>query len=218
MPTSTKGNTKGSAPKGGSPEELRPTSIEEWGKAEPLPEEGFITELPSGNRALVRRTLDLPILLKSGQIPNPLSGIVRRMMDTGDPTILQQEARGVALEQLLDLLASNTCKTMLSPKVSRPDPLQKGETWDNYLARIDGWEPDPGTLSVFQITMPDQTYLFAIAQGMATDLASFRDEALSALVSVQDGEDVSRAPKPTSRTGAKPKRSSAKKGSGRSRS
>lgn len=212
MPTSTKGN------KANKNEELVPTSVEDWGSSEPLPEEGFITELPSGNRALVRRTLDLPILLKSGQIPNPLSGIVRRMMDTGDPTLLQKETTGPALEQLLDLLASNTCKTMLSPKVSRPEPLQKGETWEHYLARIDGWQPDPGTLSVFQVTMPDQTYLFAVAQGMATDLASFRDEALAALVSVQDGEDVSRTPKPTARTGAKPKRPSAKKGSGRSRS
>lgn len=191
--------------------ELVPTSASEWGGSGSTPEaSGFITELPSGNRALVRRTHDLPTLLKSGQIPNPLASIVRKMMEDGDPTLLQKETRGPVLMQLMDLLDAQACKVMLDPKVSRPipqgmDPQNgKKETWDQYMERIEDWQPDEGTLSVFQIDMSDKMYLMSIGQGMAADLASFRSEASAALADFQAGKDVGSTPKPTRRTGAKP--------------
>lgn len=188
----------------------QPTSIEDWGRAKSV--EGFIVELPSGNRCKVRRTLDLPFLLKSGQIPNPLAGIVQKQMDTQRPDLFLNEAanhpqQSKIVNQLGDMLDAQVVKMMIEPKVSRPNPLGmdpangRDEDWDHYLERIRDWQPDEGTLSVFDISMEDKVFLFSIGQGMAADLESFRAEAIATLDVVQAGKNVARTPKSTSRTG-----------------
>jgi hypothetical protein len=112
-----------------------PTSPEAWGRSSSANQaDGFVVELPSGNFAKIRRTLDLPTLLRSGQIPNPLAGIVRKAMAEGDPDILKnipQEKSGPVMEQLLDLMDTVVCRSMIEPRVTRPD-LIKGESFEEY--------------------------------------------------------------------------------------
>lgn len=221
MPGSPKGNTK--AKKEPTAEEREaetkrfqknavdavPTRASDWGKKSKTrtdDPEGFVVELPSGEFAKVRRTMDLPTLLRSGQIPNPLAGIIRKAMTAEDPALVQEIMQknlepGTMMEQFLQLLDSTCIKTMIEPKVSRPEPQRPGEEWDDYMARIEGWQPEEGTVSVFDIEMNDKLFLFAVAQGMAADLVSFRAQTSAVVVGVQDGEDVQRAPKRTARTG-----------------
>lgn len=181
-----------------------PTSPEAWGRSSSANKaDGFVVELPSGNFAKIRRTLDLPTLLRSGQIPNPLAGIVRKSMAEGDPNILRdisQKDSGPVLEQLLDLMDSVVCKSMIEPPVSRPEII-KGESFDEYSERTANWNPEPGTISIFAIDTSDKLYIFAVSQGMATDLASFRSQASAVVLGVPAEPSVQRAPKPTSRTG-----------------
>lgn len=181
-----------------------PTSPEAWGRSSSANQaDGFVVELPSGNFAKVRRTLDLPTLLRSGQIPNPLAGIVRKSMTEGDPNILKdisQDQAGPVMEQLLDLMDSVVCKSMIEPPVSRPEVI-KGESFDDYSERTANWDPDPGTVSIFAIDTNDKLYIFAISQGMATDLASFRSQAGAVVLGVPTEPVLPRKAKPTSRTG-----------------
>lgn len=189
---------------------LVPTPASDWGEDSPVvPEDGFVTELPSGKVAKVRRTLDLPILLQSGQIPNPLAAILREQMETLDPTITQKRlAEGMsrsdtvsANKQMLQLLEDQCMEIMIDPKLSRPIPQGRdpkagpNETWEQYLERIKDWEPDPGTVSIFKVAMQDKFYLMAVGQGMATDLASFRAAEASVVVDVQASQNMARTPK-----------------------
>lgn len=180
-----------------SDQELAPTPAGEWGKQSSAVDDGFLVTLPSGNRAKVRRTLDLPVLLKAGKIPNPLAGIIQRMIDTGDPSIDTSNMTPKALQQLLDLLDSTVERVMIQPRVSRPLGQQPTEDWDQYLERIQDWEPEPDTISVFDVEMNDKLFLFSLAQGAAADLESFRDEQTAALGAVQAGTSVGSAPEPT---------------------
>lgn len=193
---------------------LVPTPASEWGA---VAEDGFLVTLPSGHVAKIRRTLDLPILIKSGQIPNPLRNMLRKMMDgqvENLPAEVSTDLSGKAQEQLYDLLNDTTVRTMLDPKVSQPPRQMTGESWEDYTTRIDGWQPDPGTVSVFAIDTIDQMFLFGVAQGMAADLETFRSQSGGAMAAVQTSEGLVGAavepagpeprkrPKATKRTGA----------------
>lgn len=205
---------------------LQPTSASDWGKA--TANDGFVTTLPSGHVARVRRTLDLPILIKSGQIANPLKSILKKMMDSGGGGNIMEEvqadASGKSSEQLLDLLNDTTVRVMVEPRVSQPPRQERGEDWDAYTDRIAGWDPDPGTVSVFKIDMPDKMFLFAVAQGMAADLEMFRHQSSAVVDALQGSEGlVSQAlapvgagtgerakPAPTKRTGGGARKATAK--------
>lgn len=187
-------------PKDQGKKELKVTSAEDWGKDPSKQEDGFLLELPSGRVAKVRRTLDLPVLLKSGMIPNPLAGIVRKMMDNRDSNFPVDEMNGEALGQLLDLIHAAIVKMMIEPKVSAP--RQRGrdesgfriqETDEEYMKYLEDWAPTVGTVSIFDIDLPDKLYLYAASQGMAADLATFRGEQNQLVAPVSTGKRV--APK-----------------------
>ena len=174
------------------PETLQPTSVEDWGKKEvaPAEDEGFIIELPSGNVVKVRRTLDLIVLLKAGRIPNPLAGVVQRMIDTKSTDFPTEEMDGQMVEQLYDLLARNAVKMMISPPVDMPEARMPGEKADAYQKRLESWKPAQGKLSVFEIDMNDLLFMMGVGQGQAADLASFREEQAGGMAPAQDGDGV----------------------------
>lgn len=161
-------------------------------------EQGFITELPSGNVVRVMRTLDMPVLLKTGQIPNPLAGIVQGMIDTRSTTFPAAATDTQVLMQLLDLLNETAYRAILEPPFDMPEKRKKSETAEQYQERLEEWQPAKGKISVWDLTQEDRFYIFALAQGAAADLASFRAEQASALADVQAGAGVR---KPTKRTG-----------------
>lgn len=171
---------------------LTPTAAGAWKKVDeqPADEVGFIAELPSGNVIRMTRSLDMPILLKTGQIPNPLAGLVQKMIDTRSTTIPMDSTDPTSLMQLLDLLNETAAKVVLSPKFSCPERRGKKETGEQYQERLEGWEPDPGTLSIWDMTMEDKFFVFAVAQGAAADLARFRDEQERSLADLQASEGV----------------------------
>lgn len=187
---------------------LTPTSVSDW-KRGPDPvagseEEGFITELPSGNVVRIIRTLDMPVLLKTGQIPNPLAGIVQGMIDQRTATFPVEATDTKVLMQLLDLLNETAFRAILEPPFDMPEKRQKSETAEQYQERLDGWQPAEGKISVWDLTMEDRFFIFALAQGAAADLASFREEQARSLADVQASQGVRQ---PTKRTGgARPKK------------
>lgn len=163
-----------------TPEALIPTSVSEW---RTTPIEGFVLKLPSGKSVKMRRTLDMFELLRQGRIPNPLAGVVRKMMDGGGkPTNMKDIADDPkALEQFLDLLNSAVARAVIEPRV---------------VVTEDG-NPPEDALDVTEIDMDDRMYIFAVAQGGATDLEQFRKQQDEFMASVQD---VPRVPNKTKRT------------------
>lgn len=208
-------------------QKLVPTSPSAWKRTgqEPVPEEdGFIAELPSGNVVRMTRTLDMPILLKTGKIPNPLAGIVQNMIDTRSTVFPVDQTDQKVLMQLLDLLNETAVRAIIEPPFDMPAKRQKGESAEKYMERLEDWQPeftelgrqqhakaikeDPDhaegpcfcerKISAWDMTMEDRFFVFAVAQGAAADLASFREEQERALAVLQAGEGVR---KPTKRTG-----------------
>jgi hypothetical protein len=202
-------------------DDLKITTAEEWNTPAHIPREvGIVVTLPSGRNVRVRRTMDMMTLLQSGRLPNPLAQIVNDMITTGDGDLqkaLRETEDPEAVRQLFDLMNQTMAKTFVEPQVSSPPPRERDEDWDAYMKRIDlpereadeseedfqkryfrdGWHRK-GTVSVFDIEMPDKMYVFAVAQGAASDLARFRDESESVVGAVQPSK---RVVKPTKRTG-----------------
>lgn len=209
-----------------SEEEFVPTSADEWNLGVV---EAFPLELPSGKKALVRRTLDLMTLLSDGSIPNPLREIINDSMQAAQRSggnsddfdmraLLDQED---AMAQFNDLLNKIVCRTVVEPPVSMPAPRGQvpggdpNEAEDAYQARLEVWRPDPGTVSVFAVELQDKMFLFAVAQGAVADAKSFREGSTGAVPAAPDGEGVRAAskpsPRPTKRTGGGAKKAPAKK-------
>lgn len=204
------------------------TRIEDWkrpSEAVPAAEDGFYADLPSGNRVFMTRTLDMPILLRTGRIPNPLAGIVQKMIDTRSTAFPKEAAEPEVIMQLLDLLNETAVRCIIEPPFDAPAKRQKGETAEEVTARLEDWLPaftkhgleqhrealeaDPNhdakplcgcqrKISVWDLTMEDRFFIFAVAQGAAADLASFREQQASHVADLQAGEGVR---KPTKRTG-----------------
>jgi hypothetical protein len=151
--------------------------------------EGVLVTLPSGNVARLVRTLDLPLLLKAGKIPNPLAPIVQEMLDLKKPALNLQgkDDDGVLIEQLLELVHSQLPRIFIEPKV-----VQRPEDADLE------WEPADDEITVDDIDPEDAMFVFAYGQGGPSDAATFREESKKAVA------DMANEPKPalpTKRTG-----------------
>lgn len=188
--------------------DLQVTSASEWSTKKPTPEEdGFLAPLPSGNVVRVRRTMDMLPLLRAGRIPNPLAGVVQKMIDTGGIDLAGAMQRTgpeatKASQQLLDLLDETWMRAVTSPDFDAP-PLRgkvrdeggklvnERETQDEYLRRIENWKPEDGKVSIFDVAVDDKMYVFGLSQGAAVDLARFRSEQDAALDLVQSVQAVS---------------------------
>lgn len=147
---------------------------------------GHIIELPSGNKARLRRTLDLPELLKSGKIPNPLASIVNEIIGQKKPNFETGEDPQ-AMVQLIELINKQIPRIFVDPKVqSEPadwDEDEKGK-----------WEPDAGYLSLEMIGYEDRMFAFAFAQGGPSDVALFRQRQKEIVATVENEQGVDPAP------------------------
>lgn len=207
-------------------QKLVPTSIGAWQKQEEpkaAPEDGFIAELPSGNIVLMTRTLDLQLLLKTGKIPNPLAGIVQTMIDKKSTAFPVDQTDQKVLMQLLDLLNETAVRAIITPPFDAPAKRAKGQKAEDYQEYLEEWLPaltEDGAVqhaaalaedadhaasckcerkvSVWDMTMDDRFFVFAVAQGAAADLAAFRAEQERLVGDLQAGQGVR---KPTKRTG-----------------
>jgi len=165
-------------------QQLPPTSASGWRSPR---KEGFVVELPSGNKARVRRTLDLYDLVRSGKVPNKLISVVQKMMGKGkfDAAELSPENLDVeTLQQMTQFIDTVATKVMVEPRCAVPPPgTEYPETWD----------PPEGAISIYDLTEEDKMYLFHIAQGGVADVEQFRLEQKAALAALQDVPDVQAA-------------------------
>lgn len=153
------------------------TSAAQWRTAK---RKGVVIDLPSGNTAKVARTLDLTSLVKQGHIPNPLAGIVNKMISTGGALPPGEELSAEAVNQMIDLVNENVAKCMIEPKCVVP-PKDAEE----------GWEPeDEDAISVEEMELSDRMFIFTFAQGAASDLQQFRGGPTAVVAPVPDGEGV----------------------------
>ena len=172
-----------------NPNDLQVTSADAWGTHAPTVEEGFVTSLPSGNVVRMTRTLDLPELLATGRIPNPLASVVKEMMSKGITEFPPTEDLDT-VEQLMELLNATFCKAVLEPRFTHPGPRKHSEEMDSYLARVEAWQAPEGSVAVYNVLLQDKLFVFAVAQGAAADLARFREQPGSDIFSLPAGEDM----------------------------
>jgi hypothetical protein len=159
------------------PEIRETTSAKNWKTPR---RQGFLLDLPSGNTARVRRTLDIYHMMKAGTIPNPLSGIINEMMKGERTGIDMKELEPQALQQMLRLLDNCAAGSMVDPPcVIPPDDAPSD------------WEPaDENAISVADLTLEDKMFIFSFSQGAAGDLESFRAQQAAVVANVPDGEGV----------------------------
>lgn len=163
--------------------------------------EGFIVELPSGNRAKVRRTMDLFELVKTGKIPNKLIKFVQEMIDKTEPTkkpeFDPENMDPEVLQEMTEFMAFTCCQVLIEPKCFMP-PLQKENEPDEvYQERLMLWEPPEGAISVTDLSSDDQQFLFNLSQGGTGDLEPFRDQQKAYVAALQD---VGKVPTKAKRT------------------
>jgi hypothetical protein len=157
------------------------TPVNSWGRADVA---GFVIELPSGNYAKVKRTLNLRLLLKAGKIPNPIAAMVQEMLDKKLPKLPSIDPTDVDTQMaMLDFIDSQMCEVFVSPVVQM---CPAG--WDVDKQGI--WKPQDGFLDVAHLSLEDKMYVFAYAQGAALDVAQFRETAHQAVATAQHGSGV----------------------------
>lgn len=209
--------------KANNPKNLKPTSASEWKKSDTLYEsdilleEGFVTELPSGNVVRMTRRLDMTAMLTDGKIPNPLAGVVQKMIDERDPLGLVKNGNDDprVSQQLLDLVNQIVIENVIEPPMAGPEPRGKvkdeatgkfiPESAEEYQDRLLNWQCPEGHVAVFQLTLEDRFYIFSVAQGAAADLARFRSESKRVMGNVSKSEGVRKQTKRTGGSGSKKK-------------
>lgn len=152
---------------------------------------GFTVQLPSsGNRATIRRTLDLFDRLKPDSdhpVPNPLNRIIMEMIETGNENLKLNEMEPETLIQMMELIDSTVVKMVIAPPVVIP-PDDAPMTW----------QPPEGSISIEDIDLTDRMFLFTVSMGGTTDLGRFREQQEKLLAAVQNGEPLLVSSEPTS--------------------
>ncbi len=190
------------------------TSVTDWKKPSHIGannesmDEGFIIDLPTGNRVKLRRSLNMGLMLASGRIPNPLAGVVQRMIDQRSTAWPKEADEDVQIQQqMVEMLKETAVAVVIDPPFAGPEARSKvrsetggfiKETAEEYQARLEAWVCPEGHISIFDVDFEDQAYIFAVAQGEAADLARFREQSLGIVADVPKGQGVR---KPTKRTG-----------------
>lgn len=165
-------------------QQLPPTSAGSWKSPR---KEGFVVELPSGNTARVRRTLDLYDLVRSGKIPNRLIKVVQQMMSKGgmkEADLSPENLDAETLQQMTQFIDTIATRVLVEPRCVAPPPnTEYPETWD----------PPEGCISIYDLSDEDKLYLFHLAQGGVADVEQFRVQQKAALAALQDVADVQSA-------------------------
>lgn len=183
------------------------TSAASWQTATEA--EGLVTELPSGKVVMLVRKLDLPVMLRAGRIPNPLSGIIQKMIGSGQKGAMPEEAMTdpVVFEQMMDMVDVSVCSAMVEPKAMRPPIKGKRlnslmttpETDEEFAERCEKFDailasPDFNTISTDWMSLEDKIFIFFFSQGGAADLATFRSTTNNALAAISGSGAVEGAP------------------------
>lgn len=153
---------------------------------------GAIIELPSGNRARIVRSLDLNEALKNGSIPNPLRGVLSKMLDQGNEKVSAKEfaADPEVILQMNALMNKTVCESMVNPRCQMPPEGENPATWQ---------PDDPNTISIVDLSDEDKIFIYGVAQGGATDLESFRKQQEKFMESLADEREVPQKAKRNSR-------------------
>lgn len=160
------------------------TSAEAWRKPA---KEGEVKELPSGNFARLRRTIDLTTMLRAGQIPNPLASVLLKALNQRGQ-VASTDFEGLdeqQFTQMMDLVDSTCASSFIEPRVEIPgkdvDPAKQ--------------DPPEGAIWATDIDIRDRMWVFQYAQGAALDLALFRQQPTPDVATLQDVEGVPSPPK-----------------------
>jgi hypothetical protein len=162
------------------------TSSEDWKSPRKA---GFLIELPSGNVARIRRTMNLLELVKSGQIPNPLGKIVEGMISRGEVGINMQTLDMEARIQALDMVDAAVVAAMVEPRVIIPPEGVNPEVF----------QTPPGAISIMDLTNEDKIFITQVAQGGTADVEKFREEQSRLMESLRFGTDKPVPPKQLAR-------------------
>lgn len=171
------------------------TSAASWSNQQA---DGVVTELPSGKIVLLVRQLDLPVMLKSGRIPNPLAGIIRGMIGRGETSLPEQEfSDPVVFDQMMSMVDASVSSAMVEPKAIRPPvqgqhpatSIEFSESDEAFQKRWNEYEDiladvQNNTISTDWISLEDKIFIFFFAQGGAADLATFRTATGNALATL----------------------------------
>lgn len=162
------------------------TAASEWG----ADKQGFVVELPSGRVARIKRSLDLSALLKQGRIPNPLNSIIMEMVRTKKQDFDIAKLDPDAMQQFMKLVDDIMCRCFVEPRCQQPPERLPGEDINAYQERADAWAPAEGSIHVEWVSEIDKMFVFAVAQGAATDLAPFREAESADVEAVGSVEDL----------------------------
>lgn len=145
--------------------------------------EGVVVTMPSGNVARLRRTLDLPLLLRTGKIPNPLAGYVDAAIKTKNPAIKPSEGDNEAMVQMVVLIQTQLPRIFIEPRVEI-----EPKTWDTDTQGV--WEPSEDALRIEDIDPEDAMFAFAFAQGGPAEVASFREQQATIVANMAHEQGV----------------------------
>ncbi len=162
-------------------QQLPPTSSSAWRSAR---KEGFVVELPSGNKARVRRTLDLFDLVRTGRVPNKLIKVVQQMMgdkNMKEISLAPEDLDGETLQEMTKFIDICCTRVMIDPRCMFP-PADEAEP--------ELWDPPEGAISIYDLNEEDKLYLFHLAQGGVADVEKFRVEQKAALATLSNVEEV----------------------------
>lgn len=171
------------------PAEQQPTSAAAWGAKK----KGFVVELPSGQFARIKRSLDFTILLKQGRIPNPLNGVIMEMVKNETTEFDMEKLDSETLQQFFTLVDDIVCQCFVEPRCQQPPKKKAHQDDETYDAMVDAWEPEEGCIHVNDVDPNDKMFVFSVAQGAATELAPFRKGPASDVEVVAPVQDVEAA-------------------------
>jgi hypothetical protein len=144
--------------------------------------QGQIILLPSGKWVRVQRTMSLMNMMKTGTIPNPLSGYINKMLaDAGTnpqavPKLDLNDLDPEAVAQLLVMIDEQVCYMFLEPRVL---PLPEIDPVTGVPPTPDWWPEDDGSnqMPVTALDLVDKMFVFQFGQGGPAELERFLESA-----------------------------------------
>jgi hypothetical protein len=147
---------------------MKVTAIEQWRS---LRENGYMVELPSGNVARLR-PVSLAEMVKNGRIPDTLTPIAAEVMADGQPS---KETILKITNEVTDFLHLVTAASFLEPRVV-------------ILKDYDEVPPE-GAISIYDVSLEDQSYVLALTGAPTRALESFRQKQETDVALESAGED-----------------------------
>lgn len=151
----------------GKQPQLEVTSGTQWRK---LREEGVIVTLPSGNVARLR-PLGIPALIRSGKIPDLLSGLAAEVVWNDQPSSKQIQQSVDLAKGSIELLDIVTQEAFLEPRIVA-EPSKDDE------------------ISVDDVSLADKYFVMTFVSAPTQALAKFRAEQTAGVDAVPDGQGV----------------------------